>query len=55
MASTGKKLSKKAYDALSKTEKNSYDKLISEMVAKMQAGGSTFSRENLFNHYYNNM
>jgi hypothetical protein len=55
VATTGKRLSKKAYDALSKTEKNSYDKLISEKVAKMQAGGSTFSRENLFNHYYNNM
>lgn len=55
VATTGKRLSKKAYNALSKTEKNSYDKLISEKVSKMQSGGSTFSKENLFNHYYNNM
>ena len=55
VATTGKRLYKKAYDALSKTEKSTYDSVIADKLAKFQAGGSTFSRENLFNHYYNNM
>jgi hypothetical protein len=55
VATTGKRLSKKAYDALSKTEKSTYDSVIANKIKKMQTGGSTFSRENLFNHYYNNM